>query len=80
MSERHNWLAQELRRRGVSRREFLGFCTAMAGTLMLPDEAIAQVARAMQTVEKPILVWLEFQDCAGNTRGSCVPAGPRPRR
>ena len=69
MSEKHDWLARELRSRGVSRREFLGFCAAMAGTLALPDEAIAQIARAMQKVEKPVLVWLEFQDCAGNTEG-----------
>ncbi|HEX4913175.1 MAG TPA: twin-arginine translocation signal domain-containing protein, partial [Vicinamibacterales bacterium] len=69
MSERHDWLAQELRRRGVSRREFIGFCATMAGALALPDQAVAQIARAMQKVEKPVLVWLEFQDCAGNTEG-----------
>ena len=69
MTEKHDWLARELRSRGVSRREFLGFCAAMAGTLALPDDAIAQIARAMQKVEKPVLVWLEFQDCAGNTEG-----------
>ena len=39
----------------------------MAATLALPDGAAAQIARAMQKTEKPILVWLEFQDCAGNT-------------
>jgi hydrogenase small subunit len=69
MSRSHNWLAQELRNRGVTRRDFLGFCAAMAGTLALPDEAIAQIARSMEKVEKPVLVWLEFQDCAGNTEG-----------
>ena len=47
MSEKHDWLARELRSRGVSRREFLGFCAAMAGTLALPDEAIAQIASTM---------------------------------
>ena len=69
MSEKHDWLARELRQRGVSRREFIGFCAAMAGTLALPDHAVAQIAKAMQKVEKPVLVWLEFQDCAGNTEG-----------
>jgi hydrogenase small subunit len=67
MIEQRDWLTRELRRHGVRRREFLGFCATMAAALALPDEAAAQIARAIQTVQKPILVWLEFQDCAGNT-------------
>ena len=63
------WLATELTRRGVTRRDFMGFCATMAATLALPDRAAAQIARAIQRTEKPILVWLEFQDCAGNTEG-----------
>ena len=39
----------------------------MAAALSLPDAAAAQIARAVQRAEKPILLWLEFQDCAGNT-------------
>jgi hydrogenase small subunit len=39
----------------------------MAAALALPSEAAAQIARAVQQTAKPILVWLEFQDCAGNT-------------
>ena len=69
MIEKRSWLAQELRLRGVSRRDFVGFCATLAATLALPDEAAAQIARAIAKVEKPILVWLEFQDCAGNTEG-----------
>ena len=67
MSDRENWFDGELRRRGVSRREFLGFCTVMASALALPAGAAAKIAKAIQQTEKPILVWLEFQDCAGNT-------------
>ena len=69
MSTTRDWLATELRRRGVSRREFMGFCATMATALSLPDRAAAQIARAVQQARKPILVWLEFQDCAGNTEG-----------
>ena len=57
----------ELRRRGVSRREFVAFCGAMASTLALPRSLEAKIAAALQKSEKPVLVWLEFQDCAGNT-------------
>ncbi len=67
MSDRENWFVGELERRGVSRREFLGFCTAMTSMLALPASLSARVAEAIQRAEKPILVWLEFQDCAGNT-------------
>jgi hydrogenase small subunit len=61
------WFLEELRRRGVSRREFLGFCGVMAAALALPRTAAAQIAMAVQQTAKPVLVWLEFQDCAGNT-------------
>jgi hydrogenase small subunit len=60
----------------VSRREFVGFCTTMAALLALPDKAAAQIARAVQQARKPILVWLEFQDCAGNTEGFLRASGP----
>ncbi|HEX2457183.1 MAG TPA: hydrogenase small subunit [Vicinamibacterales bacterium] len=67
MSDSRGWLPSELRRRGVSRREFMGFCATMAATLALPDEAAARIAQAIRQTGKPVLVWLEFQDCAGNT-------------
>jgi hydrogenase small subunit len=62
-----SWLARELEERGVSRREFLGFCTKMAAVLALPGTALGAIAEAMERTDKPTLVWLEFQDCAGNT-------------
>jgi hydrogenase small subunit len=45
----------------------MGFCSAMAAALALPKAAAAQIAAEMAATQKPILVWLEFQDCAGNT-------------
>ncbi|MFN7966960.1 MAG: hydrogenase small subunit [Acidobacteriota bacterium] len=57
----------ELQRRGVSRRDFLGFCSVMATVLALPKSAIAAIADSIQHKQKPTLVWLEFQDCCGNT-------------
>ena len=67
MRTHSHWLTTELERRGVPRREFMGFCATMAAALALPDAAAAQIARAVQRAEKPVLLWLEFQDCAGNT-------------
>jgi hydrogenase small subunit len=67
MSESSSWFLAELERRGVSRREFVGFCGVMASVLALPKAVGARIAEAIETAEKPSLVWLEFQDCAGNT-------------
>ena len=61
------YIRRELATRGVSRREFLRFCSGIAAVLSLPGSAGAQIAKAIEKKAKPILVWLEFQDCAGNT-------------
>jgi hydrogenase small subunit len=62
-----NDLKQELDYHGISRRAFLEFCASMAAVLGLPDTATYAIAAAVENEARPILVWLEFQDCAGNT-------------
>ncbi|MDR7480923.1 MAG: hydrogenase small subunit [Armatimonadota bacterium] len=63
------WTAQAplWARHGISRRQFLKFCAAMAATLALPERYAARIARALAQARRPALVWLEFQDCAGCT-------------
>src|SRR5688500_10304894 len=61
------WLERELAARGVGRREFLKICGAIASCFALPRSAAAQIAEAVAQAKKPVVVWLEFQDCAGNT-------------
>jgi len=58
-----------LRRRGVSRRTFLKFCGAMAAALALPPLYGPRIAKALSSAPRLPLVWLEGQDCAGNTEG-----------
>jgi hydrogenase small subunit len=60
-------LRSALEARGVPRREFLRFCGLMVSTLALPASFVGQVAKALESRKKPVLVWLEFQDCAGNS-------------
>ena len=60
-------LGQELIRRGVTRRDFVAFCASVAAYFALPKKAAAEIAAAIEKSLKPSLVWLEFQDCAGNT-------------
>src|SRR5215467_1154919 len=56
-----------LKARGVSRRRFIQFCSAMVATLALPDRYLAKVVEAVGKAKKPVLVWVQFQDCAGNS-------------
>ncbi len=60
-------LERELERKGVTRRDFLKFCSMMAATLVLPPRYVDRIANALASAPRPPLVWLEFQDCAGNT-------------
>ncbi len=67
MPSNSSWLGQELAYRGVSRRDFLKFCASMATLLAMPETAASMIAANIEQAPKPVLVWLEFQDCAGNT-------------
>ena len=78
MGERtSNWLSRELHRRGVSRRDFMTFCAGLATYFSMPASAADTIATALQTVKKPIIVWLEFQDCAGNTESFLRSGSPK---
>ncbi len=63
-------ISQALDQRGVSRRDFLKFCTAMAATLGLSSSFIPQIAEALERKAKPSVIWLEFSDCAGDTESA----------
>lgn len=52
---------------GISRRDFMKFCTAMSAALALPAAFAPRIAHALDQVARPAVVYLEFQDCAGNT-------------
>ncbi|MGZ4182649.1 MAG: hydrogenase small subunit [Solirubrobacteraceae bacterium] len=60
-------LPERLAQRGVTRRAFLNFCGVMAATLALPAGYRTQIAEALATVRRPVLIWRQFQDCAGNS-------------
>jgi hydrogenase small subunit len=60
-------LVEELEARGITRRAFLAFCSSLTATLALPSIFSERIARALEHSDKPTVIWLEFQDCAGNT-------------
>jgi hydrogenase small subunit len=76
MGTEEGWLVGELKRRGVSRREFVLFCAGIASTFAMPASATTKIAAALMRSKKPILVWLEFQDCCGNSESFLRSSAP----
>ncbi len=74
-SSEENNVFDALIKKGVSRRDFIKFCSAMAATLALPASFIPKIAEAV-VAQKPYLVWLEFSDCAGDTEATLRATNP----
>src|SRR5512143_3115640 len=75
-SEGAGGLLDRLLSAGVDRRTFLKYCAAITATLALPPQFAPKVAHALETVQRPSLVWLEFQDCAGDTESLLRASSP----
>ena len=61
---------ESLVRRGLSRRDFLKFCSSVTATLALPAPFASKIAEGLEKAKKPSVVWLEFQDCCGDTEST----------
>lgn len=57
----------DLEQQGVSRRDFLKFCTAMAATMGLPLTMADVIAGTVANAKRPPVIWLHFQECTGCT-------------
>ena len=60
-------LAARLFASGIDRRRFLKYCAIVTGVLALPPTFAPRVASALEKSKPPTMVWLEFQDCAGDS-------------
>ena len=58
-------LGTHLRRRGVSRRDFLAWCGEFAALLGLSQLVTPKMARALAAQKRPTVVWLSLQECTG---------------
>ena len=58
---------QRLTQQGITRRQFLRLCTTLTATLSLPLSLRPQIAEAIAVAPRLPLIWLEFQNCAGDT-------------
>src|SRR5690349_14418202 len=74
--ERHLNLPRMLEERGVSRRDFMKFCSAMSAALALPATFAPKIAQALDEVKRPTLVWMEFQGCTGDTEALLRASSP----
>ncbi|WP_022851571.1 hydrogenase small subunit [Limisalsivibrio acetivorans] len=60
-------LREKLDLYGISRRDFLKFCSAVSATLALPPAMAPKVAEALESDNRPPVIWLEFQSCSGDS-------------
>ncbi len=58
-------IGDRLLERGVSRRDFIAFCRNTSILLGLGSAAGPRIARALQQVRRPTVIWLELQECTG---------------
>ncbi len=52
---------------GLTRRDFMKWASAACAALMLPSSFTPLVARAAELMNRVPVIWLELQDCAGNS-------------
>ncbi len=52
---------------GISRRDFLKFCTIMAASMGLPVSFAEAIAASVKDPKRPPVIWLHFQECTGCT-------------
>ena len=52
---------------GLSRRDFIKVCTIATATMGLPVEMVDKVAAAVESPERPPVIWLHFMECTGCT-------------
>ncbi len=60
-------VGEGLAQRGICRREFLQFCTALTALLALPPTMTVAMAEAISKARRQSVIWLSFQECTGCT-------------
>ncbi len=58
-------LGQQLIERGVSRRDFLEFCGSLSVIWGLGKQGTQKVARALEAIRRPSVIWIQLQECTG---------------
>jgi quinone-reactive Ni/Fe-hydrogenase small subunit len=61
---------------GVNRRDFMKWASATTATLMLPASFTPLVAQATELMNRVPVIWIELQDCAGNSEALLRSSAP----
>ncbi len=61
---------------GINRRDFLKWVSATTATLMLPPMFAPLVAEATELMNRVPVIWIELQDCAGNSEALLRSSAP----
>jgi len=61
---------------GVNRRDFMKWTSATTATLMLPPMFTPLVAEATELMNRVPVIWIELQDCAGNSEALLRSSAP----
>jgi len=56
-----------LENEGLTRRDFMKWASAACAMLMLPPTFTPMVAKAAELMNRVPVIWIELQDCAGNS-------------
>ena len=58
---------EKLEKKGVSRRDFLKYCTALTASMGLSYSCVGRVAEQIEkaAAQRPAVVWLHFSECTG---------------
>ena len=60
-----NGLVKRLERKGISRRNFMKYCTILTATMGLSSSYVSKVAAALANAPRPPVVWLALAECTG---------------
>lgn len=63
--EKRKTIYESALEKGISRRDFLKMCTALAATMGLDFSQTDNVVKAMETKKRVPVLWLQLQDCTG---------------
>ena len=58
-------LLERLERKGLSRRDFMKYCSTLTATMGLTSAYVPKVAAALKNAPRPPVVWLAMAECTG---------------
>ncbi|MCK5097544.1 MAG: twin-arginine translocation signal domain-containing protein, partial [Desulfobacteraceae bacterium] len=67
-TDQKNEFYEKLEEKGVSRRAFLKYCTALTATMGLSYSCVGQVVQQIEQAAikpRPPVIWLHFSECTG---------------